>query len=143
MRHLKLCHYRFSKFVRVFHFHLLVWVLKTEVHTLKFWTPSKIFINFNNLFLDKGCGHKLTHTNKNEITINLYPVCYQSLSIILFFSRSVKSHSTQRFVTPSKINLILRPWYLEHPTRLISMVFWRSVIRRTLKAKNFMRRLFW
>ena len=21
-----------------------------------------IFFNFNNLFLDKGCGHKLTHT---------------------------------------------------------------------------------
>ena len=54
--------------------------------------------NFNDLFLDKGCGHKLTHTNKNEISINLFAVCYQSLSIILFCSRSVKSHITQRFV---------------------------------------------
>ena len=34
------------------------------------------FFNFNNLFLDKGCGHKLTHTNKNEISINLFPVLY-------------------------------------------------------------------
>ena len=47
----------------------------------------KYIFNFNNLFLDKGSGHKLTHTNKNEISINLFPVCYQSLSIILFCSR--------------------------------------------------------
>ena len=57
-----------------------------------------IFFNFNNsLFLDKDCGHKLTHTNKNEISINLFPVCYQSLSIIFFCSRLVKSHTPQRF----------------------------------------------
>ena len=56
------------------------------------------FFNFNNLFLDKGCGHKLTHTNKNEISINLFPVCYQSLSIILFCSRLIKSRTPQRFV---------------------------------------------
>ena len=30
----------------------------------------KDIFNFKNLFLDKGCGHKLTHTNKNEISIN-------------------------------------------------------------------------
>ena len=54
--------------------------------------------NFNNLFLDNGCGHKLTHSNKNEISINLFLVCYQSLSIILFCSRLVKSHTPQRFV---------------------------------------------
>ena len=54
--------------------------------------------NFNNLFLDKGCGHKLTHTNKNEISINLFPVCYRSLFIILFCSRLVKSRTPQRFV---------------------------------------------
>ena len=60
---------------------------------------SHVFFNFNNnLFLDKDCGHKLTHTNKNEISINLFPVCYESLSIILFCSRLVKSHTPQRFV---------------------------------------------
>ena len=48
-----------------------------------------IFITLIIFFLDKGCGHKLTHTNKNEISINLFPVCYQSLSIILFCLRSV------------------------------------------------------
>ena len=31
--------------------------------------------------------------NKNEISINLFPVCYQSPSIILFCSRIVKSHT--------------------------------------------------
>ena len=60
---------------------------------------SYTFFNFNNsLFLDNDCGHKLTHTNKNEISINLFPVCYQSLSIIFFCSRLVKSHTPQRFV---------------------------------------------
>ena len=62
-------------------------------------TSRSYFYNFNNFFLDKGCGHKLTHTNKNEISINLFPVCYQSLSIILFCSRLVKSHTPQRFVS--------------------------------------------
>ena len=52
-------------------------------------TSRSYFYNFNNFFLDKGCGHKLTHTNKNEISINLFPVCYQSLPIILFCLRSV------------------------------------------------------
>ena len=52
------------------------------------------FFNFNNLFLDKGVwAQALTHTNKNEISINLFPVCYQSLSIILFCSRSVKNYN--------------------------------------------------
>ena len=37
--------------------------------------------NFNNLFLDKGCGHKLTHTNKKEISINPFPVCCSCQSI--------------------------------------------------------------
>ena len=36
--------------------------------------------------------------NKNKISINLFPVCYQSLSIILFCSRLIKSHKPQRFV---------------------------------------------
>ena len=36
--------------------------------------------------------------NKNEISINLFPVCYQSLSIILFCSRLIKSQVPQRFV---------------------------------------------
>ena len=39
--------------------------------------------------MDKGCGHKLMH---------LFPVCYQSLSFILFSSRSVECHVPQRFV---------------------------------------------
>ena len=56
------------------------------------------FYNFNNLFLDKGCGYKLMYTNKNEISINLFPVCYQILSIILFCSRLIKSHTPQCFV---------------------------------------------
>ncbi len=50
-----------------------------QVPILRFVTLSNLnnfdnfetnFFNFNNLFLDKGCGHKLTHTNKNEISIN-------------------------------------------------------------------------
>ena len=66
---------------------------------LQSWPSDLQIFNFNNnLFLDKDCGHKLTHTNKNEISINLFPVCYQSLSIILFCSRLVKSHTPQRFV---------------------------------------------
>ena len=43
----------------------------------------KDIFNFKNLFLDKGCGHKLTHTNKNEISINLFPVCY--IKVFLLF----------------------------------------------------------
>ena len=71
-----------------------------QVPILRFVTLSNLnnfdnfetnFFNFNNLFLDKGCEHKLMHTNKNEISINLFPVCYQSLSIILFCSRLIKS----------------------------------------------------
>ena len=69
--------------------------IKTE--TLKTFALTWFF-NFNNLFLDKGCGHRLTLTKKNEISINLFQVCYQSLSIILFCSRLVKSHTPQRFV---------------------------------------------
>ena len=50
--------------------------------------------------MDKGCSrHKLTHTNKNEISINLFPVCYQRLSIILFSSRSVESHIKSEILT--------------------------------------------
>ena len=61
--------------------------IRTQVMTLNTIVNMCNVFNFNNLFLDKGCGHKLTHTNKNEISINLFPVCYQSLSIILFCSR--------------------------------------------------------
>ena len=74
---------------------------------------QKVF-NFNNLFLDKGCGHKLTHTNKNEISIYLFPVCYQSLSIILFCSRSVKSHILQHLCCA----IVLKTWPKNHSEHL-------------------------
>ena len=74
--------------------------------------------NFNNLFLNKGCGHKLTHTNNNETSISLFPVCYQSLSIILFCSRSVKSHIPQRFVLRHCFKNLTMGYPLNHSEHL-------------------------
>ena len=63
----------------------------------KYYEIITIF-NFNNLFWIRVVGTSSRIQNKNEISINLFPVCYQSLSIILFCSRLIKSRTPQRFV---------------------------------------------
>ena len=64
------------------------------------WRKGKVneFLTLIIYFWIRVVGTSSRIQNKNEISINLFPVCYQSLSIILLCSRLVKSHTPQRFV---------------------------------------------
>ena len=82
--------------------------------------------------MDKGCGHKLSHANKNEISINPFPVCYQSLSIILFCSRSVESHTPQRFV----LRHCLKNLTMGNPINHSEHLFYAGLVKNENEEKS-------